>query len=1025
VTCKPARSRLPYNLLWVNFPERLADVLKNLLVRLVFVLTILIWSNSARAQLFIKPPAVQSVEAGGVAIVLFSLKNTTTNNVNLEFELKIPKWISTLSSLQNRVLAAGAEVLMPVTLALESDAPAGVSTLTLIARDRGRNPFEVRANVSLEVQESRGLKLIASEVFSGGRLGLMLVNLGNTPETVGVSFTLAQPNKVAPNGFEAVTLNPNESKLYSADLSVFSNGYLVIQARAVSGTSTSFLMRLKPGADSPAAPFGLRGQLTINGFSPFGAGLNLTGLLSDYLELQLQANVSNANSSQVSATANLELRGLTGVAGFARNWRGWNLKLGTLNDDFLDTGFRADGWGLGAIVAPFDAGLIVGGTFAGSGTALGLGYRFSSGSALMLGSSFNSAGTAFSLSFVSSDNPAIFARVMSGANQGLSLDLSAGWSTPENALNAELVFDASSLNLKFSYETLLGLGRLKAEASYNRSQTPNNNASDRLNYSVQYRSDLQFDLVGTLGNSAVLGAGWFGHLPDWNFGARASLDLYGFVPSLELSLAGRLFTGFSINFSTLFSSRELGFTFGLALKLENLTANLKGVYQNSNGIAAFGGSLALEYNLEALSFRLKAAVSNDQSSLALEAIYRFDLPIPEGITALAGGRREALVSGRAFLDLNANGIDDVEPALVGFAVAIGESESLTDQNGRYTIRVSLPNEKAKLSLVFQENKNQSPDAPSIVSLSQNLELQAGSRLELNLAILPAASLRLQALFQAQDNSLQDAPSLQGISVLLESATKTANSQAIISSDATGNGLAKGLPPGQYKLRIIAQPAGVLAVLESDTIELFAGIEGQINVILKLPEVENTSNNLSPRIELETNDPLPPGAEPNLRVSIDGDADTVTLVYPDGTQQNLETVGPENFVTKILIPTFSNASIPALYTVLVRVTRGQDMVEREINIPIDASVPLCSLQFEPVVVKPGEKVKVNLRCLFRPEQANLYTNGFGLGLIADRLFPYQFSNEFLVPSTWTGRVTLTVQTKSKRLSAQFSSVLVVR
>jgi hypothetical protein len=365
--------------------------------------------------------------------------------------------------------------------------------------------------------------------------------------------------------------------------------------------------------------------------------------------------------------------------------------------------------------------------------------------------------------------------------------------------------------------------------------------------------------------------------------------------------------------------------------------------------------------------------------------------------------------------------------LVGFSVTLGESESRTDQNGRYAIRVSLPNEKASLNLVFRENENQSPDAPSIVSINKKLELQAGTRLELNLAVLPAASLRLQVLFGAQDNSLQDAPSLQGVSLLLESQVKpeTGGSQAIISSDAAGNGLAKGLLPGSYRLRVIALPAGVNAILESDTVELRAGTESQIGVTLKLPEVENTSNNLSPRIELETSDPLPPGAEPNLRVSIDGDADTVVLVYPDGRQQNLETAGPETFVTRILIPTFTDSSIPALYTVIVRVTRGQDMVEREINIPIDASLPLCTLQLEPVVVKPGEKVKVNLRCLFRPEQASLSATGLKLELIVDRLFPYQFGNEFTVPSTWTGRVPITIQATSKRLSAQFSSVLIVR
>jgi hypothetical protein len=996
----------------------------------------LAWSGAAWAQLSIAPTTLQSVEPGGVAIVVFALRNTGSNNLRLEFELKTPKWISVLSALTTRVLAAGQDSLLPVTLALDSDAPAGRNTLVLIARDRGRNPpLEVSTEFSLEVQESRGLKLIASEVSSGGRLGFLLVNQGNTNETIGVTLELAAPNKASPNSFEAVSLEPGGSKVYSAELNVFSPGYLVIRARAVSGVSKSFLMRLKPGADTPAAPFDLRGQLSINGFTPLGANLSFTGLLSDYLQLQFQSSITGLAATPGSGFASLELTGSSGATGFARNWRGLDFKLGFLNDDLLDTGLRADGWGVGAIVAPFGPGLMFGGTLAASGTGFGVGYRFSSSSALMLGLGFGSTGLGLSASFVSSENPAFFTRILWDAKKGLNLNLNAGLSFPEYTLNAALVWDSSSFDLKFGYETLSGTGRFKAEAEYN--HTPANQLGaqnfDRIQYSVQYRSDLLFELNGSFGNSAsaVLGAGWFGHLSDWNFSARAAFDVFNAVPSLELGLSGKLFTGFSVSFSTLVSSRDLGLTFGINLNFENLNATFKTLYQSSAGISAFGANLALEYNLELLSFKLKAAIGaesgNTQTSISLEAIYRFALPVPEGITSLAGGRREVSVSGRAYLDLNSNGLNDPnEPALVGFTVSLGETQTLTDQNGHYTIRVSIPNERASLNLSLNPSENQTPDAPSIVPINKKLELQAGSRLELDLATLPAASLRLKVVFQAQENSTQDAPSLR-VSLILEPETNgaTNSAQAIISSDETGVGLAKGLAPETYRLRLIAVTSGVIVTLSSDLIELKAGKESQVDVTLKFPEVEDTSNNLSPRIELETNDPLPPGAEPNLRVSVDGDADTVTLIYPDGTQQNLETVGPENFVTKILIPTFSNSNVPALYTVTVRVTRGSEMVTREINIPIDASVPLCSLQLEPVVAKPGDKVKVNLRCLFRPEQASLSANNFGLELTVDRLFPYQFANEFIVPNTWTGRIPLTVQAKSKRVMAQFSSVLIVR
>ncbi len=406
-------------------------------------------------------------------------------------------------------------------------------------------------------------------------------------------------------------------------------------------------------------------------------------------------------------------------------------------------------------------------------------------------------------------------------------------------------------------------------------------------------------------------------------------------------------------------------------------------------------------------------------------LYRFRFDIPESITNFAGGRREVVVSGQAFLDANANGVlDPNETVLVGFTVSLNDSQTTTDQTGHYAIRVSIPRDQANFNLSLLENDN--PDAPSIVPVNRKLELRAGTHLEINLAALPAASLRLNVQFQAQENANQAAPSLRGISVLVTRETTDQNAtQAILSSDENGFGLAKGLAPGTYHLRLLAIPNGVEASLTPETIELQAGTEGKIEVILKLPEVEITNDSLSSRIELETSDPLPPGAEPNLRVTIDGDADTVVLIYPDNTEKKLETAGPENFVTNIIIPTFKDANIPALYTVKVRVTRGTQTVTREITIPIDASVPLCVIQLEPVAAKPGDIVKLNLRCLFRPQTAILIGNNLKLELILDRLDPYQFNTEFRVPNDWTGRMQLEITIRSARLAVKLISVLVVR
>jgi hypothetical protein len=169
--------------------------------------------------------------------------------------------------------------------------------------------------------------------------------------------------------------------------------------------------------------------------------------------------------------------------------------------------------------------------------------------------------------------------------------------------------------------------------------------------------------------------------------------------------------------------------------------------------------------------------------------YTFSFPFdtPDPVVGLFGGRRGGAVSGTAFVDRDLDGVHDPdEPLVAGLEVRLGGEAAVTDEDGRYEIRVPSGTHR----WYFVGGTPTATDA----AMAPLLEVTEDSRQQVDLPFVPVSSLDV-TLFDDVDGDGLRAADEAGIAfggVVVDGPVRRA-----IRVDGRGNATVTGLVPGTY------------------------------------------------------------------------------------------------------------------------------------------------------------------------------------------------------------------------------------
>jgi hypothetical protein len=353
-----------------------------------------------------------------------------------------------------------------------------------------------------------------------------------------------------------------------------------------------------------------------------------------------------------------------------------------------------------------------------------------------------------------------------------------------------------------------------------------------------------------------------------------------------------------------------------------------------------------------------------------------------------------------FLDLDGDGRRGPSEPAAGLAtLAVRDAEVLTGPDGRFSAWLAPGPAEVRVL-----------DADGLPPEPRTVELAPRGRLALEVPVRPAASLEVRV--EAAGGARVPA----GLAVLAEGG----GASVVLPIGPDGAGSRRGLPPGRYALTAVGVPGDLLASLP-DAVDLAGPAAGAVTLRLEPRDVEVSTAALEPEVSLEPAGPLPPGAEPLVRVRVDGGADRVGLLLPDGSRLEARAAADGSFEVRLPIP----RDAVALYAARAVVERGGEVAERRVAVPLDAALPLGSLSLEPGVLAPGLGVRVSLTLLFVADEVRLDGPGLSVRLERDPRDPTRWTADFVAPASWSGRVPLELTATSARLTWTLGAAVAAR
>ena len=493
-------------------------------------------------------------------------------------------------------------------------------------------------------------------------------------------------------------------------------------------------------------------------------------------------------------------------------------------------------------------------------------------------------------------------------------------------------------------------------------------SSFRLGYQLRYRPQ------SGEGHQVVALGGELGY-QGFNLHGSASYALAGppgYGAALGLRWRPSVFTVLEANYRVeLQKSYQEGFDLGWQqywgggvaseLRLEHAAGDRLGLTLTQEHLA--GGPLGL---------RLGYAVSDPDGlgrgqaelrhDLRLELDYRLSwrFPTPSAVVEAFGGRKVGFVEGRAFRDLNQNGVrDQGEPPVAGLTVILGNERTLTDAEGRYLLRVPPGTYRPRFR-----------GLPATLDLyrASAVRVRIDERRTLDLPLAATAQLAVVLFHDANHNGVRD----QGEGGVAYGGVRlTGPSRRRLGADGRGRVLATGLLPGRYRVEPdpARLPPGYVATTGPATIELAPG---------KNPRTVALGAALPPRVVRTTYDPgklavfavLPSpvvaaGGELEVRAWVQGAPERVWMVHA-GRSLPLRPRPGGGFVGYLRVPP---TTPPGPIAVEVRAARGDARAGTQ---AVATVVKRALFELAPLTFRAGKKRTLTLKL------------GFGAGSVRLRI-----------------------------------------
>jgi len=426
---------------------------------------------------------------------------------------------------------------------------------------------------------------------------------------------------------------------------------------------------------------------------------------------------------------------------------------------------------------------------------------------------------------------------------------------------------------------------------------------------------------------------------------------------------------------------------------------------NARDVGVDGLSLSAGYAASSSS-GLFTGIAPIRHDLSVRAGYTLHLPFatPDTVVELFGGRRGAAIEGVVFLDRDLDGRrGDGEPGLAGVTVRVGAEETVTDEDGRYRLRV--PAGQQRVSVGAGLPAAVAARGPSSVVVTDGVDQR------LDLPFVPVVTLSVALFDDLDGDGLQGAgePGLAFGGVVIEGPEERS-----VRLGGRGTADVTGLVPGRYTVRPDPDrlPPRYVITTEPVVVTLREG-ERPARVVVGAGAPPRTTLTTFSGVELALiarAEPTraAPGADVAVQALVSGPAERVVVVSVDGSETVMTQEG-SRWNAVVRLP--RDAPLGSA-TMLVRAEAPGTQTEGRVQLTL-AERPLA--QAERLVAMVGHGVMIRVTTAFAADEVRV--EAADRSIVLESVDGYAWIGEWSVDASVLDHVSAAADGEPLRLEAR--------